>query len=49
MPGKQMAIDADLSAGLIDERTRASGANSAKTKARSSVPWMAPQKRCGLW
>jgi flagellar biosynthesis protein FlhA len=37
MPGKQMAIDADLSAGLIDERLQR-GARSWRTKAASSAP-----------
>ena len=44
MPGKQMAIDADLSAGLIDEtEARASAARIWRTRARSSVRWTAPR------
>ena len=47
MPGKQMAIDADLSAGLIDEKVaQASGARSWRTKAASSAPWTAPRNSC---
>ena len=47
MPGKQMAIDADLSAGLIDENdARASAATSSRTKAASSAPWTAPRNSC---
>ena len=46
MPGKQMAIDADLSAGLIDEKRRASAAPISRTKAVSSAPWTAPRNSC---
>jgi flagellar biosynthesis protein FlhA len=46
MPGKQMAIDADLSAGLIDEKERAAAGRNWKTKAASSVPWTVPQNSC---
>ena len=47
MPGKQMAIDADLSAGLIDENeARASAARTSRTKAASSAPWTAPRSSC---
>jgi len=45
MPGKQMAIDADLSAGLIARRTRAGAASSSRTKARSTAPWTALEIR----
>ena len=47
MPGKQMAIDADLSAGLIDEneaRTRRKHARGRKRA--SSAPWTAPRSSC---
>ena len=45
MPGKQMAIDADLSAGLIDEDDgHGRAARSSRTKAPSSAPWTAPRK-----
>ena len=46
MPGKQMAIDADLSAGLIDEKAPRSAARRWKTKAASSAPWTAPRNSC---
>ena len=47
MPGKQMAIDADLSAGLIDEKRGAhAGASSSRTRAPSSAPWTAPPSSC---
>ena len=46
MPGKQMAIDADLSAGLINEDERARAARSWKTRATSSAPWTAPRSSC---
>ena len=43
MPGKQMAIDADLSAGLIDEASaRERRRKSSKPRARSSAPWTVP-------
>jgi hypothetical protein len=46
MPGKQMAIDADLSAGLIDERKPRAAARRWKTKAASSAPWTVPPSSC---
>ena len=47
MPGKQMAIDADLSAGLIDEASRARAAPRAGGGERaSSAPWTAPPSSC---
>ena len=47
MPGKQMAIDADLSAGLIDEaEARSAAARRWRTKAASSAPWTAPRSSC---
>lgn len=39
MPGKQMAIDADLSAGSSTSRRRVPGARISRTRARSSAPW----------
>jgi flagellar biosynthesis component FlhA len=39
MPGKQMAIDADLSAGLIDEGEAKPAVRNWKTKVPSSGPW----------
>ena len=47
MPGKQMAIDADLSAGLIDEKRGPRAPRKTwKTKATSSAPWTAPPNSC---
>src|SRR4051812_26056512 len=46
MPGKQMAVDADLSAGLIDETEPSFGARRWKTKATSSAPWTVPPSSC---
>ncbi len=46
MPGKQMAIDADLNAGLIDERRRGGGARTWRTNSASSAPWTAPRNSC---
>ena len=47
MPGKQMAIDADLSAGLIDEKRGArAAARSWRTRAPSSARWTAPPSSC---
>ena len=41
MPGKQMAIDADLNAGLIDEREKQNDAEKElQRKLISTVPWM---------
>ena len=43
MPGKQMAIDADLNAGLIDETAaRAAPPRSSRTRRTSTAPWTAP-------
>jgi flagellar biosynthesis protein FlhA len=42
MPGKQMAIDADLNAGMIDEATaRARRAELGRRRAAFSARWMA--------
>ena len=46
MPGKQMAIDADLSAGLSTRRKRDDAGRSWKMKAASSAPWTAPRSSC---
>ncbi len=43
MPGKQMAIDADLNAGLIDEKEARRGARTWKTNPAFSAPWTAPR------
>ena len=42
LPGKQMAIDADLNAGLIDERRRGNGATRSAARPTSTAPWTAP-------
>jgi len=39
-----MAIDADLSAGLIDEKDARRRRKQLETKARSTAPWTAPRK-----
>jgi flagellar biosynthesis protein FlhA len=44
MPGKQMAIDADLSSGLIDEAE--ARARTWRTRAASSGPWTAQPSSC---
>ena len=47
MPGKQMAIDADLSAGLIDEDEARAAPQGARGRERpSSAPWTAPRSSC---
>ena len=46
MPGKQMAIDADLSAGLVDEAEARRRRRSSRTKAASTAPWTAPRNSC---
>ena len=44
MPGKQMAIDADLSAGLIDEQEAKHAARASwRRRAAFSAPWTAPR------
>ena len=42
LPGKQMAIDADLNAGLIDEKQAARGASRWAAKPSFTAPWTAP-------
>jgi flagellar biosynthesis protein FlhA len=46
MPGKQMAIDADLSAGLIDEDDARRAARRSRTKVPSSARWTVPRNSC---
>ena len=47
MPGKQMAIDADLSSGLIDETDGpGAGVKNWRAKAPSSAPWTVPRSSC---
>ncbi len=46
MPGKQMAIDADLSAGLIDENEARERRKNLEDESSFSAPWMAPQNSC---
>ena len=42
LPGKQMAIDADMNAGLIDEHGRGSGARRSRAKPSFMAPWTEP-------
>jgi flagellar biosynthesis protein FlhA len=46
MPGKQMAIDADLNAGLIGEPKRASAVPKWRRKPSSTAPWTVPRNTC---
>ncbi len=46
MPGKQMAIDADLSAGLITQDEAAPGASTSRTRPHSTARWTAPRSSC---
>jgi flagellar biosynthesis protein FlhA len=46
MPGKQMAIDADLSAGLIDEKEAKARRKNIEANPISSAPWTAPANSC---
>ena len=43
LPGKQMAIDADLNAGLIDEKQARQRARAVAAKPNSMAPWTAPR------
>ena len=47
MPGKQMAIDAELNAGIIDEPT-ATGAPASRSRRRPTFTarWTAPRSSC---
>ena len=42
MPGKQMSIDADMRAGVIDMEEARNGATPSARKARCSGPWTGP-------
>ena len=42
MPGKQMSIDADLNAGLINEQQAENVVEKLKEKQISMEPWMVP-------
>lgn len=46
IPGKQMSIDADLSAGMIDDKTAQPAAASWRRNPPSSAPWTAPRNSC---
>ena len=46
MPGKQMAIDADLSAGLIDEKGARRRVANWRRRADSTAPWTARRSSC---
>ncbi len=46
IPGKQMAIDADLSAGLIRRQGGHSAGANSRRKAPSSVRWTVPRNSC---
>jgi flagellar biosynthesis protein FlhA len=46
MPGKQMAIDADLNAGLINEKIARRRGGSWRRKAASTARWTAPRNSC---
>jgi len=42
MPGKQMAIDADLNSGLINQQEPSAGARRRPMKPTSTGPWTGP-------
>jgi len=46
MPGKQMAIDAELNAGAIDEPVARRRANISFGKRNFTGPWMVPASSC---
>ena len=46
MPGKQMAIDADLNAGLIDEKEAKRRRAEVARKPSSTARWTAPRSTC---
>jgi flagellar biosynthesis protein FlhA len=46
MPGKQMAIDADLNAGLIDEKEARKRRAEVARRPTSSAPWTVPASSC---
>jgi flagellar biosynthesis protein FlhA len=43
IPGKQMAIDADLSAGMIDEKQARDRRRELEQESSSSAPWTVPR------
>jgi flagellar biosynthesis protein FlhA len=46
MPGKQMSIDADLNAGLIDETQARSAVGRSAARRSTTGPWMVPISLC---
>jgi flagellar biosynthesis protein FlhA len=46
MPGKQMAIDADLNAGLIDQNQAKARRPKWPRRPSSTVPWTVPASSC---
>jgi len=46
MPGKQMAIDADLSAGLVDEKEARRRRKQLEDESAFYGPWTAPRNSC---
>jgi flagellar biosynthesis protein FlhA len=46
MPGKQMAIDADLNAGLIGEAEAKKRRSEVSRKPNSTAPWTVPRSTC---
>ncbi len=46
LPGKQMAIDADLSAGIIDQETAKARREEISRNRTSSAPWTVPPSSC---
>jgi len=46
IPGKQMAIDADLSAGLIDDKEAQRRRRELEEESAFSAPWTAPRSSC---
>ena len=46
MPGKQMAIDADLNTGAIDDAEAKDAVKRFRMNLLSLVPWMVLQKVC---
>ena len=48
MPGKQMAIDADLNAGLINQEEATRRRREVSHEADFSAPWMVPVNSCAV-
>lgn len=48
MPGKQMAIDADLNAGLIDQSQAKLRRLEVAQEAESTVRWTVPVNSCAV-